>query len=609
MPDVIEQLRRYADAVEPTVPTIAVRPRGRRRVVLLAAALSGVALLSAVVVLTYAPGDDDGVVVDVAPTGPGGVTTSTPRSDRVPAPGTWGTIPEAPIIGRTGAVGVATDDELFVWGGHNGVALDDGAAYDFDAGTWRTVAKSPLARRTDAVAVWTGTEVLVWGGVGSTGDRLLDGAAYDPDSDTWRALDSRLLGATAGHTAAAWTGDELVLVGVFAPGFVKLGSDTFALDPASGEWRALDHLPNTSDRFPNAQFAAWTGTEVLVATFADGSPVTIDGLDPSAGERGAWGRTIVTDLPSTGLSAGDVAWTGSRLVVVGGTDAGIVFDPATGQTLEIGRTAVQEYDSSDEVPAAEAKGEATHLAPPAVAVGEIVAVGGRWLDARTGVSYAMSGPEEPETTARNRPVAVAHDGVLYVWGGDVCPDARCTAAVVDPETGLIWSPPEPGSGAGTAEPGSCDPITWVAPIVGHIAVAYLPPGFDPEGPVEHTAGGGVDEIGTSERTLHLVDSEGRRIEVVDFDAFDPEAHVAQAHLGAPSETREVPTCVTTRVTARDPLGRVTRLKRTERRVEASATPDRVVAGAMTSEYAGFLVVGGPGVTLDEVLAVASGLRM
>lgn len=61
----------------------------------------------------------------------------------------------APIDTRVGAVAVATDDELVVWGGRNGDLLGDGAAYSFDDDTWRTIAPSPLSARSDAVAVWT----------------------------------------------------------------------------------------------------------------------------------------------------------------------------------------------------------------------------------------------------------------------------------------------------------------------------------------------------------------------------------------------------------------------------------------------------------------------
>ena len=55
-----------------------------------------------------------------------------------------------------------------------------------------------------------GREVWIYGGAGHE----RDGAAYDPATDTWRRLPDLPGSAIVGSSVAAWTGTELVVVGV-----------------------------------------------------------------------------------------------------------------------------------------------------------------------------------------------------------------------------------------------------------------------------------------------------------------------------------------------------------------------------------------------------------
>lgn len=114
--------------------------------------------------------------------------------------------------------------------------------------------------------------MLVWGGVASRRVPFTDGAAYDPDADTWRTLPSTGAGALAERTGATWTGEELILVGVASAPNAFLASDTFAFDPASGDWRALEPTPaGVSGDLPDAPpidapptwRAVWTDSELL----------------------------------------------------------------------------------------------------------------------------------------------------------------------------------------------------------------------------------------------------------------------------------------------------------------------------------------------------------
>src|SRR5688500_1264515 len=106
MPDVIEQLRSYGDAVEAAVPPATVRePRDRRPFLLAAAALVLVACVGAGVWALRADdgAEDDGPVVD---------TTEVP-----PVEAGFQTLDPGPLEPREGAAAVWTGDELVVWGG------------------------------------------------------------------------------------------------------------------------------------------------------------------------------------------------------------------------------------------------------------------------------------------------------------------------------------------------------------------------------------------------------------------------------------------------------------------------------------------------------------
>ena len=93
----------------------------------------------------------------------------------------------------------------------------------------------------------------------------------------------------------AWTGEEIVLVGVVPGSNVRLASDTFAIDPVTGDASALDPYPEPPPTeedgtpVPRARAAVFTGSEVLVVSIADGFPVVIDRLDPV---EGTWGSPL-----------------------------------------------------------------------------------------------------------------------------------------------------------------------------------------------------------------------------------------------------------------------------------------------------------------------------
>ena len=76
---------------------------------------------------------------------------------------------------------------------------------------------------------------------------------------------------------------------------------------------------------------------------------------------------------------------------------------------------------------------------PTVVVSEqVVVAGDHWLDVG---SRSWRDVAALPGQVRYSPQAVAHDGRLYVWGGDGCaPNALCSE-FTGPTDGLVWTPP------------------------------------------------------------------------------------------------------------------------------------------------------------------------
>lgn len=313
MPDVIEQLRSYGEAVEATVPPADVRePRNRRPLLLAAAALVLVACTAAGVwaLRSNDGADDDGPVVD---------TTEVP-----PVEAGWQTLDPGPLEPREGAAVVWTGEELVVWGGAasetTGEQYADGATFDPGSGEWRRMAAAPLGPGR-SVGVWTGEEVLVWS-ISSrfdegfnTGTGGWQGAAWDPTSRTWRTAgpcparsdDERCLQSSPLRsegfqpTSPVWTGSEMLDAGLGA-----------AYNPAGDSWRDLPPLPVGGE----VADSVWTGDDLLVLMANHSEP----GRSPFEAVALSYSPTedVWTTLPPTGVgeTAVDLAWDGERAIAL-----------------------------------------------------------------------------------------------------------------------------------------------------------------------------------------------------------------------------------------------------------------------------------------------------
>jgi N-acetylneuraminic acid mutarotase len=261
--------------------------------------------------------------------------SAPPATDLGILPGTWITMADAPIQGRTDHTAVWTGTEMIVWGGVGGPATNDdqrtsdgsdGAAYAPATDTWRVLPEAPISRLHSHSAVWTGREMLIWGGLTLDNARVGGGAAYDPTSNTWRGLPAPPFAPT-GTQAAVWARDQWIVVDGVPAGNGATQLNAAAYRPDSNGWDPFPALVLSS---ADAFSLAWTGQEVIVLT--DSIAVPSAGYSLSLGDPERSWRPIAAP-PSLRITAqGAETWTGTEVLVASslasGEDRVVAYDPS-----------------------------------------------------------------------------------------------------------------------------------------------------------------------------------------------------------------------------------------------------------------------------------------
>ncbi|HTH49708.1 MAG TPA: kelch repeat-containing protein [Candidatus Limnocylindria bacterium] len=235
---------------------------------------------------------------------------------------------------RSGHTAVWTGNQMLVWGGFGSTYLGTGAAYAPANLGWTALTTTGApAERDGHVAVWTGARMLVWGGR-NAGGLLADGATLDPVGNAWTALPTASAPEARKNATAVWAGDRVIIFGGEGEGGM-LGSGamlTFTGGATAGSWQALASLNAPTPR--SGHSAVWTGTKLIVWGGTGGGAPLGDGaeFDPILNQ---W-----TALPSDGAPAGRTGhlavWTGSEMLVFGGDGgsgslaSGAAYSPATG---------------------------------------------------------------------------------------------------------------------------------------------------------------------------------------------------------------------------------------------------------------------------------------
>ena len=378
------------------------RAEARRRAVRAGAAVTTVIVLLVAAIVAVDRRDDRPVVADASA-----------------RPFRWERLPDPPVAMRAGASVVWTGSEVVMWGGgspsssRTGLRAD-GAAYNPETGEWRRTAPAPIGPRSHHVAVWTGREMVVWGGTRAETDGAAgwaDGAAYDPASDRWRPIPEAPIGARIDF-GAAWTGEELVIVGgVGMYGAARPGMAA-AYSPADDRWRLLPEPPFSGQ---TGGWAAWTGEEILYwRPMVRGVESGLFAYDP---EQDAW-----TERASPGehfrlkWTSALLAWADDRLAVTSETfDEGdewmvaeaLAYDPNADRWQRLVRT-----ENTHNALAFHVFGAMTWTGHEVIAL-DVHGSRASAFEPRTGRWYPLPQPPEGLLDAG---MTVTDDGDVYVVG-------------------------------------------------------------------------------------------------------------------------------------------------------------------------------------------------
>ncbi len=217
---------------------------------------------------------------------------------------------------------VWTQSEMVVWGGIDGFGdrFNTGGRYNPDADSW--TATSLLGapdERSAQTAVWTGSEMLVWGGSGYFGE-LNSGGRYNPSTDSWASIGHTPFGRIS-HSAV-WTGSEMIIWGGDQHDFGLQSNTGAKYEPATDNWTAtnITNAPDPRD----SHTAVWTGSEMIIwgGDGGFGGLNTGGRYNPSTN---SWTATSTTNAPED-RSRHTAIWTGSEMIVWGGIGI-FPFDP------------------------------------------------------------------------------------------------------------------------------------------------------------------------------------------------------------------------------------------------------------------------------------------
>jgi Kelch motif/Galactose oxidase, central domain len=231
-------------------------------------------------------------------------------SDKVevftPSKNRWRQLPKLPLALHH-ASAAASGSKLYVVGGYGQAPrFFRRAAFVWDAKRWRALTKMP-ASRAAAGAVVVGRKLYVVGGVTPRGlaETML---VLDLDSGSW----SQATGPTPREHLGVATADGLVYaVGgrLGGPGSNVAFFEVF--DPATGEWKALQPIPEAR----SGTGLALAGG-MLVSVGGEGPDTTFDTVLGYDLAEGRWRELPDLPTPRHGLA---VASVGNRVYAIGGS--------------------------------------------------------------------------------------------------------------------------------------------------------------------------------------------------------------------------------------------------------------------------------------------------
>jgi hypothetical protein len=299
-----------------------------------------------------------------------------------------------------------------------------------------TTAGAVPAGRYFHTAVWTGSKMIIWGGY--NGAFLNTGGQYDPVADSWTA--TTLVGAPTGRSTytAVWTGSRMVVWGGFdGANRVNTGG---RYDPVGNSWSAGGTTTTNAPAARNLHTAVWTGSKMIVWGGTDTLTYFNTGgrYDP-VGDSWMVSGTTTTDAP-TGRATHTAVWTGSRMIVWGGAGVGGLVNTG-GQYDPVGDSWTAGGTTTTNAPTA----RQTHTA---VWTGSKMIIWGGFDGGalvNTGGQYDPVGDSWSATATDGAPSArEGHSAVwtgskMIVWGGFDGTSRFNTGGLYDP-VGNPWFP-------------------------------------------------------------------------------------------------------------------------------------------------------------------------
>jgi N-acetylneuraminic acid mutarotase len=228
---------------------------------------------------------------------------------------------------RSQHAAVWTGTEMIVWGGDDGYgSINTGGRYvpSTDSSTPTSTGADVPAARASSGAVWTGTHMIVWGGYDSRSVTYLNtGGRYSPLTDSWSptSTGTDVPAGRYSHTLL-WTGSTVIAWGGYTgSNYVDSGG---CYDPSTDSWTQISTGANVPDR-RTSHTAVWTGSEMIVwggyGFSGSGGATALDTGGRYNPITDTWTPTSLgTNVPA-GRSAHTAVWTGTEMIVWGGTTA------------------------------------------------------------------------------------------------------------------------------------------------------------------------------------------------------------------------------------------------------------------------------------------------
>jgi hypothetical protein len=221
---------------------------------------------------------------------------------------------------RVLATAVVLGQKILVWGGGDateGTDYKDGGIYDPATKSWTSVSAAPAEARA-AIGVWSGgAQVLIWGGFDKNGEPLDGTFVYTAATDSWTTPSSPSEPPALLHPTWARTSGGLHVYGGRPDGLDK--TDLAWSSTASGSWSALPKGPTA--RF--GSFGSWDGSIFFVWGGSDGGNVRDDGkllIGTSWQNVGSGGARPSARWAPHRRSGWTAAVGEGRFILVGGTN-------------------------------------------------------------------------------------------------------------------------------------------------------------------------------------------------------------------------------------------------------------------------------------------------